>query len=299
MPAPAISIRDLAKSYGTVRAVRGISLDVAAGEVFGFLGLNGAGKTTTIRTLFDLIRPDSGSAWIFGIDCQKESRKARARAGYCPGELGLYPDMTGDELLRLTALLGGAEVSIEWRSQLCERLELTPSDLRRRLREYSTGMKRKLGLIQALQSDPPLLVLDEPTEGLDPLVQRALPARFLELSGSGRAVVKWWAVRWEVERLCDRIAVIRNGEIVLLSTVEQARRRSGRTIRLHFERPVDGIDLPAGTVFVEKEPQRWTLRVDGDAGALIRAVAPLPLRDVEILEPSLEDVLQSFYREAS
>src|SRR5579862_3095169 len=161
---PAIELRDLAKSYGAVHAVRGISLDVRRGEIFGFLGLNGAGKTTTIRMLLDLLRPTRGAAALFGIDCQRRGREARAQVGYAPGELGLYPDMTGGQLLDLMASLSGARVDAAYRLKLLDRLELARTDLDRTLREFSTGMKRKLALVQALQADAPLLILDEPTE---------------------------------------------------------------------------------------------------------------------------------------
>ena len=293
-----IEIRHLTKRFGAFTAVDDISLSVSPGEIYGFLGPNGAGKTTTIRILFDLIRPDEGSAAIFGVDCQRDSLGARALAGYLPGEIGFYPDMTGEETLDLTARLGGVKIDVSHRLQLADRLELAQSDLRRHIREYSTGMKRKLGLIQALQADPPLLVLDEPTEGLDPLVQRALHDILFELRGRGRTVFMSSHVLSEVERVCDRIAVIRKGKIVLLSTVEQARRRSGRIVRLHVARPVERIGLPPGAAFVDAQPERWTIRVESGAGELIHSVAALPLRDVEIVEPSLEDVLQTFYREA-
>jgi len=160
-------------------------------------------------------------------------------------------------------------------------------------------MKRKLGLVQALQADPPLLILDEPTEGLDPLVQRALHEILFELRGRGRTVFMSSHVLSEVERLCDRIAVIRKGEIVLLSTVEEARRLTGRIVHVHFAQPVESIALPQRMTFVDRKPQEWTLRVEGEVGELIPALARFPIRDVEIIEPALEDVLQSFYREAA
>jgi len=260
-----------------VRALRGISLDVRPGEIFGFLGLNGAGKTTTIRILLDLLRPSGGSAQVFGADCQRESRKARASIGYLPGELGLYADMRGGEALALMEKLGGRAAEARTRDALLDRLELARADLRRTLREYSTGMKRKLGLVQALQSDPPLAILDEPTEGLDPLVQRALHEILVELRARGRTVFMSSHVLSEVERLCDRIAVIRAGEIVLVSTVEEARRRSGRIVRVHH---TDG--------------QRQEIEVAGELGPLLTQLKDV--RDIEIVEPSLEDVLASFYR---
>ncbi|HEV8660497.1 MAG TPA: ABC transporter ATP-binding protein [Thermoanaerobaculia bacterium] len=275
--------------------MRDVSLEVMPGEVFGFLGLNGAGKTTTIRILLDLLRPSGGSAALFGFDCQRESRKARALVGYLPGELGFYSDMTGQEMLDLMARLSGTAPS--HREQLLDRLELARDDLRRRLREYSTGMKRKLGLIQALQCDPQLVILDEPTEGLDPLMQRALHEILFELRGRGRTVFMSSHVLSEVERVCDRIAVIRKGEIVLLSSVDEARRLSGRIVRVYFSRGVEAMTLPAGMSFIERKPDEWMLRVAGEAGALIPLLAALPVRDVEITEPALEDVLRSFYRE--
>ncbi len=255
--------------------MRGISLDVRPGEIFGFLGLNGAGKTTTIRILLDLLRPSGGSAQVFGADCQRESRKARAMIGYLPGELGLYADMRGGDVLALMEKLGG-RAAIH-RDALLDRLELARADLRRTLREYSTGMKRKLGLVQALQCDPELAILDEPTEGLDPLVQRALHEILLELRGRGRTVFMSSHVLSEVERLCDRIAVIRAGEIVLVSTVEEARRRSGRLVRVHHA-----------------NGQRQEIEVAGELGPLLSQLRDV--KDLEIVEPSLEDVLASFYR---
>ena len=274
---PAIALRDLAKSFGAVHAVRGISFDVRPAEIFGFLGLNGAGKTTTIRILLDLLRPTRGSAQVFGLDCQRESRKTRAMIGYLPGELGLYPDMRGGEVLELMERLSGRAVDATVRNALLDRLELAHADLHRTLREYSTGMKRKLGLVQALQSDPPLLILDEPTEGLDPLMQRALHEILTELRARGRTVFMSSHVLSEVERLCDRIAVIRGGEIVLFSTVEEARRRSGRIVRVHHT-----------------SGERQDIHVAGEIGALLPRLTDV--RDLEIIEPALEDVLASFYR---
>lgn len=296
---PAIAIRDLAKSYGPIQAVRGLTFDVERGEIFGFLGLNGAGKTTTIRILLDLLRPSRGHAQLLGFDCQGQSTLTRAVVGYMPGELGFYPDMTGLDVLNLMARLSGSTIQVDHRLRLADRLELAQTDLRRPLRAYSTGMKRKLGLIQALQSAPPLLILDEPTEGLDPLVQRTLHQLLIEQRSRGCTVFMSSHVLSEVERLCDRIGVIRGGELVLLSTVEEARRRSGRTIRIQFSRPVDAVALPAGMSMVSQAPDHWTVSAPGDVGALLPLLAALPVRDIDITEPALEDVLRGFYRVAA
>jgi ABC-2 type transport system ATP-binding protein len=295
--ATAIRLDRLGKRYGRLTALKDVSLDVPVGDVFGFLGLNGAGKTTTIRILLDLVRPTTGRAAVFDRDCQTQGLDVRAELGYLPGEPGFYGDMSGEATLDLLGRLSAHRIDPAWRRTLLDRLEFAASDLRRPVREYSTGMKRKLGIVQAFQADAPLLVLDEPTEGLDPLMQRQLHAILFELRSRDRTVFMSSHVMSEVERLCDRIAVIRNGEIVLVSTVEQARRRSGRIVRLHFARPVATMALPEGMTLVDAQPERWTLRVESEVGELIRAAASLPVRDMEIVEPALEDVLQSFYRQ--
>src|SRR6266571_4166060 len=181
----AVSLQSLTKRYGKLVAVNNLNLEANQGEILGFLGLNAAGKTTTIRILLDLLRPNAGKAFILGHDCQADGLRARALTGYLPSELGIYSDLTGRELLDLLAGLDRKPLDQTYRRELQERLDLRDKDLRRRLREYSTGMKRKLGLLQALQADPPLLILDEPTEGLDPLVQEALNEVLFELRARG------------------------------------------------------------------------------------------------------------------
>src|SRR5258707_12489759 len=185
---PAVSIRGLTKRYGKLTAVNNLNLEVAPGEILGFLGLNGAGKTTTIRILLALLRPTSGKAFVFGRDCQQEGLEARSKIGYPPGEMGIYSDLTGREVLDLLAGLQRRPIDIRHRRELQERLGLPDTDLQRRMREYSTGMKRKLGIIQAFQADPPLLILDEPTEGLDPLMQEAFHATLAATRRRGAAV---------------------------------------------------------------------------------------------------------------
>jgi len=214
--APVILLQHLGKRYGRVTALRDVSLEVVPGEVFGFLGLNGAGKTTTIRILLDLVRPTSGRASIFDLDCQARGLEVRACLGYLPGEPGFYGDMTGEATLDLLGTLARQTVDAARRASLLDRLEFARGDLRRPMREYSTGMKRKLGIVQAFQSDPPLLVLDEPTEGLDPLMQDAFYDLVAESRARGRTVFMSSHVLPEVERICDRIGLLRGGELVLL-----------------------------------------------------------------------------------
>ena len=296
----AISIRDLTKRFGKVTAVHNLNLDVSSGEILGFLGLNGAGKTTTIRILLDLLRPTGGGASILGHDCQKEGKKARALTGYLPGELGIYLDLTGRDVLNLLAALGSRAVNQQYRQELQERLELPDKDLRRKLREYSTGMKRKLGLLQALETDPPLLILDEPTEGLDPLMQEAFYELLSDLKRRGRTIFMSSHVLSEVSRVCDRIALLRGGELAVLSTIAEVRKLAPRRVRVVFGQDVNLDDpLPAGHEVLERKPRSWTLLVEGDVGALLSFLAPLPVQDLEIEEPRLEDVLIKYYRKGA
>jgi ABC-2 type transport system ATP-binding protein len=293
-----ISIRKLSKQYGKLTAVSDLDLNVREGEILGFLGLNGAGKSTTIRILLDLLRPTSGRAAIFGHDCQKEGLAARAITGYLPGEMGVYSDLTGIAVLDLLAGLSHGKVSRQYRSELQERLELPDSDLRRKLREYSTGMKRKLGLIQAFQADPRLLILDEPTEGLDPLMQESFYELLTQVRGRGRTVFMSSHVLSEVERVCDRIALLRKGELVLLSTVEEIRRLAPRRVHVYFDQDVTPPpQLPAGHEIVEIKPREWRLRIEGLLGPLMALLSSHTVRDLEVEEPRLEDVLIRYYRE--
>lgn len=294
---PAISIQAATKQYGTLKAVDNLSLDVHEGEVVGFLGLNGAGKTTTIRILLDLLRPTAGRAFLFGHDCHAGGLEARALTGYLPGEMGLYTDLTGRDVLDLLAGLAGRPVDRQLRLALEDRLELSDRVLKQKLREYSTGMKRKLGLIQAFQSDPPLLILDEPTEGLDPLMQEVFYQMVVDARARGRTVFMSSHVLSEVERVCDRIALMRKGQLILFSTVEEARAFASRRVRVVFSEIAQVPSaLPPGCEIVEYTSHVWQLKVDGVLGPLMKLLAPLPVNDIHVAEPRLEDVLLTLYR---
>jgi len=294
-----VSIRGLTKRYGRVVGVNNLDLEVSSGEIVGFLGLNGAGKTTTMRILLDLLRPTSGTALVFGRDCQKQGLAVRRDIGYLPGEMGLYPDLTGREVLDLLARLAGIKIDPAWRHTLQERFELPDNDLRRRLREYSTGMKRKLGLIQAFQNRPRLLILDEPTEGLDPLMQEGFYLLLDESRRGGATVFMSSHVLAEVDRVCDRIALLRRGELVLNSGVEQVRRLASRRVRLKFSADVHPpTSMPAGTELMRSGARSWEVEVRGPLGPLLQLTAALPLEDLEVAEAKLEDVLMKYYREA-
>ena len=297
---PAVSIRGLTKRYGKTWAVRGLNLDVHRGEVLGFLGLNGAGKSTTIRILLDLLRPTSGRASVFGRDCQKETLLVRARVGYLPGEIGLFSDLRGIEVLDFLAGLSPQTVDLKFRGELQERLQMSDRDLGRKWSEYSTGMKRKVGIMQAFQADPPLLILDEPTEGLDPLMQAAFYDLLAQARGRGRTVFMSSHVLTEVERVCDRVALLRQGELVLLSAVEEIRQLAPRRVRVTFTGDVPSpTALPPGCVAIEVGPRTWSLDAQSALGPLLPTLAKLPVADLEVEDARLEDVLLRFYGQPS
>ena len=300
---PAIRLERISKTYGPITAVGDVSLDVAPGEVFGFLGVNGAGKTTTIRIVLDLVRPTSGHASVFGISCRDDSLAVRSRIGYLPGELGFYGDMTGEAILDVLARLNEGVVDRARQAELLDRMQFSRRDLRRRVREYSTGMKRKLGIVQAFQSDPPLLILDEPTEGLDPLMQDALYDLLADTRRRGRTVFMSSHVLSEVERVCDRIGLLRRGELVLVSAVADLRKMAARYVRITFRADVtvasseSGGGLPGDCEVIELAGRVWTLRVRGPMGPLLACIAPYPVEDIEVREPHLEEVLKAYYKD--
>src|SRR5215212_11283619 len=239
-----IETAQLTKSYGKFRGIVDVDLAVEAGEIFGFLGPNGAGKTTTIRILLDLVRPTSGQAKVFGIDSSSDPVAIHRRIGYLPGEWNLYDRLTGSETIRYFANLRGG-LDQAYVDQLVERLDLDPT---RRFREYSRGNKQKVGLITAFQHRPELLVLDEPTSGLDPLVQQTFNELLFEAKAEGRTVFLSSHIITEVERTCDRVAIIREGGIVRLDTVEALRELAAHEVELRFpgDVPLDAFAAMSG-----------------------------------------------------
>ena len=269
MPA-AIETHDLTKYYGRVVGIESLSLQVQTGEIFGFLGANGAGKTTTMRLLLDLLRPSSGRAAILGFDCQRQSLEARRRVGYLPAEMPMYPDLTGAGYLQFLASVGPAPAASRI-DQLCRRFDVSDVDLKRRMRDYSHGMKRKLGLIQALMADPPVVVLDEPTSGLDPLMIEAFAETMHDLASSGRTTVLLSShVLSEVERICGRIGLVRRGRLVAVQTLAELREITPRRLTIWFRRPVDR-EIPLPAALVGRQPRSAVL---GDRRAWTNRAVP-------------------------
>ena len=289
----AISTRALTKHYGSVDALTDLSLDVRQGEIFGFLGPNGAGKSTMIRTLLGFLHPTSGSASVLGMDVVTESVEIRRLTGYLPGGIALYDSLSGEEVLDYLVDLQGREP--HRRPELCERLELPASVLKRKVRDYSRGMRQKIGVVQALQHDPELAILDEPTEGLDPLMQHAFYGILDDLRREGRTVFFSSHVLSEVERLCDRVAIIRAGHLMALHEVSEllARRRRRVTLRWRGAAPDPG-SLP-GLEDVQVDGNRLIGMLSGEVASFVRAIASPNLEDLTIEPASLEEAFLEYY----
>jgi len=293
----AIRTTGLTKRYGTICALDALDVEVREGEIFGFLGPNGAGKSTAIRLLLGYIHPTAGRADVLGCDIVTESVAIRRRIGYLPGGIALYDTLTGLEQLDFLARLNGrAPVR---RAELCEQLELSTKTLNRMVRDYSRGMRQKIGIVQALQHDPELAVLDEPSEGLDPLMQRAFYAILERLKQQGRTVFFSSHVLSEVERVCDRVAIIRSGRLVMVEEIAKLRSRRRRNVAMQVEGALPILQSVAGVSDVEIRGQRITCSVDGDIGPFLSAIGSTRVTDLTIEVPRLEEAFLDFYGERS
>ena len=290
-----IEVEKLVKSYGGKRGITEVSFDVPEGEVFGFLGPNGAGKTTTIRILMALIRADRGTARIAGLDCWKQSVDIKKLIGYVPGEPALDPNLTGGQLLEYLARLRG-NVDQNYLKQLVKRLDL---DISRKFRQYSTGNKRKVVLIQAFMHRPRVLILDEPTSGLDPLNQQEFDSMVREARDEGRSVLLSSHVLSEVEKTCTRVGIIREGRIVRIGGVAELKDIKRYEITIHFAQPVpmDSFKAIEGVTELEQLNNGDAIRIaiQGSADAVIKAAARYPVVSLSSYEPSLEDIFLRYY----
>lgn len=293
MPDQIILTERLTKRYGRARGVEELDLEVRPGEVFGFLGPNGAGKTTTIRLLLDFIRPTSGRALLFGLDSRRESRAIRRRIGYLPGELTLYESLSGVELLTFFAHLRGLP-SIESGRRVAERLDC---DLTREIKALSHGNRQKLGLVQALMGDPELTIFDEPTLGLDPLVQAEFFKLVDELRAAGRTLFVSSHNLPEIQRICDRVGIIREGRLLAVESVSDLKRRALRRLELRFAEPVTAEQFARvpGVRDLVVDGRHLSCVLTGSVDPMLRAALALRVEDVISHEPSLEEIFLAFY----
>jgi ABC-2 type transport system ATP-binding protein len=291
---PAIRTLGLTKSYGERRGVFDLDLEVRSGEIFGFLGPNGAGKTVTIRLLLDLLRPQSGRAEIFGLDSRREAVSVHRLVGYLPGELALEPRLTGRQLLTYLANLRGG---VEWSfvEQLARRLEL---NLEQRFGEYSRGNKQKVGLVQAFMHRPQLLILDEPTRGLDPLHQETVMELVREAQAQHGSTIFFSShILSEVQALCERVAFIRDGQLVQLAPVDELPGMSTYTVEAEVGAPIepDKFTSVPGVSNVGVDGKSVSCVVRGDMAPLVQALAIYQTHRLVSREPSLNDVFLHLY----
>jgi len=290
-----IETQGLTKRYGTAPGIEDVTLSVEAGEVFGFLGPNGAGKTTTIRTLLDLLHPSEGSARIFGLDSRRDSVAIRARLGNLPGDFGFGPATSGREMVALLARLRGLD-GLGRAEQLASRFR---ADLDRPLGELSRGNRQKIGLISAAFHEPELLILDEPTGGLDPLMQEEFLALVAEERERGRTVFLSSHELDEVQRVCDRVAIVRGGRLIATERIDDLLGRARRRVSVELAEPADlNAELRGlpGVDDVTAEGRRLSLTVAGDVDPLLKALATHHVTDLEVSRPSLEEVFLGYYR---
>jgi ABC-2 type transport system ATP-binding protein len=293
---PVLEIRDLRKRYGGVEALRGVSLALEAGEILGYLGPNGAGKTTTLRIVMGLVRPDAGTVRLLG---RAPCAAARERVGYLPGDLRLYGDMSASRVLDIFGRFRLRRPPV-LRERLLEAFGLASGDLSRHVKFLSHGTRQKVGLVIAMQHDPDLLILDEPTNGLDPLVQHVFRSLLLERAALGRAVLLSSHVLSEAEVLCHRVAVLRAGELLADEGVDTLRARMVRRVRVRVRGsvPESLLSVP-GVTRSDVDGSDAVLWVHGDVNPLLRAVARLEVERFVFSEPQLEDFFMSFFEAGS
>jgi len=295
MAAPLIDLQALTRSYGSRRGVEAVDLQVPEGVLFGFLGPNGAGKTTAIRVLLGLLRPTFGTARIMGLDCWHASARIKADVGYVPGDLRLYPWLTGESALRLVGAVRRRDVMKGGR-ELAQQFDL---DLKVRVRDMSKGMRQKVGLIIAMAHDPRLLILDEPTSGLDPLMQDLFRDLLRERCARGRTVFFSSHSLGEVEQLCDRLAIVREGRIVADASLADLRAKAGHEVTMRFrDAAAAEREPPAFLKGLVRNGLTWTAMLDGPPDPLIRWLAMLPPLTIDVLtigRPDLEALFRRYY----
>lgn len=298
----AITIDHLQKSYGSVQAVKDISLQVERGEIFGFLGPNGAGKTTTIRCMLDVIRPTAGTIRILGLDAQHDKHALHQHIGYLPGDVRLPGDMTGRQVIDYFSRLQGLEPVL-----LKELVAHFDVEMKRPLKSYSKGMRQKIGIVLAFMCDPDVLILDEPTSGLDPLLQRTFNDFLLEEQARGKTVFMSSHIMSDVEKVCQRVAVIRRGELITVEAVGTLRQKAGQRVIVEFadsaniatKTRIYELEQISGVSVVTMNNGLYHFNISGTMDPLIKALSRYEVLRLQVEEAPLEEVFLKFYEDAS
>lgn len=288
----AIETKKLTKYYGKARGIVDVDLAMEEGEIFGFIGPNGAGKSTTIRTLLGLIKKTSGAASIFGMDCEKDKVKILSQVGYLPGEVFYYDNMRAIDLLRYSASFYKKDCS----KRIAELADALSLDLNKKIEDMSLGNKKKVGIVQGLLHSPRLIILDEPTSGLDPLMQRTFFDLIQHENERGASVLFSSHILGEVQRICDRVAIIKEGRVVDLRSIEELRKNSYKKVSLTTCEPLENFDLP-GMAKLTQDGAQTSFLYSGDVNALLQRLSALQLADANVSEPELEEIFLHYYED--
>jgi polyether ionophore transport system ATP-binding protein len=288
---PLIQTHQLTKRYGDFAALSNLDLELRQGDVLGYLGPNGAGKTTTIRLLLGLIAPTSGSATLFGMDAQRDVTEVHKRLAYVPGDVNLWPSLTGLETLALLARVHG-RIDTAYRDRLIERFDFDPS---KKVRAYSKGNRQKVSLIAALMTRAELLILDEPTSGLDPLMEKVFRDCIGEASANGQTVFLSSHILSEVEALCDRVAILRDGELLQAGTLDELRHLSAIDIQATFDGPAPDISAVPGVISTEVDGVHLRAQVNGPIAPLLSVLVSAGVRELLSTKPPLEELFLAHY----
>ncbi len=294
---PTIEVRGLTKRFGDFTAVNDIDFGIEAGEVFGFLGPNGSGKSTTMKMLLDQLHPSAGRAAVLGLDTQKHSLEIRRQVGYLPGDLALYPNLTGRATLKFYAKLRGG-VDEEYVGELADRFG---AELDKKVKDYSTGNRQKVGLIQAFMHRPAVLILDEPTAGLDPLVQQEFHNLVLETAAQGRTVFLSSHTLSEVERVAGRVAIIREGSLVVVEQLEDLKKKAIKRMDIDFAQtvPADVFDGVTGVKDYTVTGAHASVSFDGSVNDILHAATRFEVNNLSSREADLEEIFLAYYRPQS
>lgn len=292
MEALSLEIAGLSKKFGRFTALNGIDLKVNEGEVFGYIGPNGSGKTTTIRVLLGILQASAGSAKVFGMDAWKEAVEIHKRIAYVPGDMSLWPNLTGGEVIDLFVSLRGKHDKTR-REKLLKAFELDPS---KKCRTYSKGNRQKVALVAAFASDADLYILDEPTSGLDPLMEQVFQSYILELKKQGKGIFLSSHIMSEVEKLCDRIGIIREGRIVETGTLAELRHLTRVTMTIETENPIENLAGVKGVYGITEDKGGLSFQVDSsEIGGVVSYIGKYGVKKLESAPPTLEDLFMRHY----
>lgn len=295
---PVIELVKVEKSYGKLHALSGVDLSVHKGELYGFLGPNGAGKTTAIRIITGFIRSGAGTAKVFGLDAWRDAVEIKRRIGFLPDAPGMYASLTGQEFLDYLGHLSG-DIRTSFQKELLDRLELSQGALARKIKGYSQGMRRKIAIVQAMQHEPELLIMDEPTNGLDPLIQQAFFEMVRNFRALGGTVFMSSHILSEVEELCERVAIIRDGVVVTTGGVDDLRAGRRRFVYVVFNTQAPAHLQSPGVEIVSREGSQLQLSVPVDLNPLIKELSEYQIKDIVFERPSLEEMFIDYYRHQS